>query len=107
MSKIGKGVLENLTQAMYDDSRIVYREYLQNSCDQIDVAKEKNSFPDEKLEIIITIDEQKRNIFIKDNANGISVKAVEKRLGDVADSEKVQGQNKGFRGIGRLGGIGY
>ena len=40
MSKIGKGVLENLTQAMYDDSRIVYREYLQNSCDQIDVAKE-------------------------------------------------------------------
>lgn len=107
MSKIGKGVLENLTQAMYDDSRIVYREYLQNSCDQIDVAKEKNSFPDEKLEVIITIDEKKRNIFIRDNANGISVKEVEKRLGDVADSEKVQGQNKGFRGIGRLGGIGY
>ena len=62
MSKIGKGVLENLTQAMYDDSRIVYREYLQNSCDQIDVAKEKNSFPYEKLEVIITIDEN-HNIY--------------------------------------------
>lgn len=107
MARLGKGVLENLTLAMYDDSRIIYREYIQNSSDQIDIARKEDSFPNEKLEIVITLDIVNRNIFIKDNANGIPAKEVEKRLGDVADSEKVQGENKGFRGIGRLGGIGY
>lgn len=107
MAKIGKNVLENLTQAMYSDSRIVYREYIQNSTDQIDVAKKNNSFPGEELQIYITIDPKKRNIYIEDNANGIPQNEVKKRLGDVADSEKIQGDARGFRGIGRLGGIGY
>lgn len=107
MARLGKGILENLTQAMYDDSRIIYREYIQNSSDQIDIARKNNSFPNEKLEIIITIDIKKRNIYIRDTANGIPAKDVEKRLGEVADSEKVQGESKGFRGIGRLGGVGY
>ena len=44
MAKIGKNVLENLTQAMYDDSRIVYREYIQNASDQIDIATSNNSY---------------------------------------------------------------
>lgn len=107
MGKIGKNVLENLTQSMYDDSRIIYREYIQNSCDQIDIAMKNNSFMDEELEIIITIDEKKRNIFIRDNANGISKEDIVHKLEDIADSDKKQGENKGFRGIGRLGGIGY
>lgn len=107
MGKIGKNVLENLTQSMYDDSRIIYREYIQNSCDQIDIAMKNNSFMGENLEIVITIDEKKRNIFIRDNANGISKKDIVHKLEDIADSDKKQGENKGFRGIGRLGGIGY
>lgn len=107
MAKIGKNVLENLTQAMYNDSRIVYREYIQNSTDQIDIALEKNSFPNEDMEIVIEIDDRKRNVIIFDNANGIPKDEVKKRLENVADSQKVQGEAKGFRGIGRLGGIGY
>lgn len=105
--KIGKNVLENLTQAMYDDSRVIYREYIQNAADQIDIAINNNSFPDEELQIIIDIDTKKRNIFIEDNASGVPEKEVKKRLGDIADSEKIQGESKGFRGIGRLGGIEY
>ena len=107
MPKIGKNVLENLTQGMYDDSRIIYREYIQNSADQIDKAIQNNSFPDEEMEIQIKIDKHNRNIIIFDNANGIPKAEVEQRLADVADSQKVQGQDKGFRGIGRLGGLGY
>lgn len=105
--KIGKNVLENLTQAMYDDSRVIYREYIQNAADQIDIAKKNNLFPDEDLQIIIDIDTKKGNIFIEDNASGIPENEVKKRLGDIADSEKIQGESKGFRGIGRLGGIEY
>lgn len=107
MAKIGKNILEILTEGMYEDSRIIYREYIQNAADQIAIARKKNSFPDEKLEINISIDPNKRNIIIADNANGIPRADVEKRLADIAASEKVQGEQMGFRGIGRLGGIGY
>ena len=32
----GANILENLTTGMYQDSRVIYREYIQNACDQID-----------------------------------------------------------------------
>lgn len=80
MAKIGKNVLENLTQAMYSDSRITYREYIQNATDQIDIARKNNSFPDEELKIEITIDKKNRNVFIEDNANGVPHDEVAKRL---------------------------
>ena len=107
MPKIGKNVLENLTQGMYKDSLIIYREYIQNAADQIDKAQANNAFPGEELEIRIDTDDRARRIVIEDNANGIPMAEVERRLADVADSEKVQGESKGFRGIGRLGGLAY
>lgn len=38
MAKVGKNILDNLTTGMYKDSRVIYREYVQNACDQIDKA---------------------------------------------------------------------
>ena len=35
---IGKDVIESLTFSMYEDSRFIFREYIQNSADQIDKA---------------------------------------------------------------------
>ena len=67
--KIGKNAIENLTISMYDDPRIIYREYIQNSCDQIDKAMTSNSFPHEELIIDIKINLKKRYISIYDNAN--------------------------------------
>ena len=49
MATVGKNILENLTTGMYYDSKVIYREYIQNACDQIDKAekptesKEKNA----------------------------------------------------------------
>ena len=63
MAKIGKNVLENLTSGMYEESKIVYREYIQNAADSIDKAFEANMI-DEKLFIDIEIDERNRNIKI-------------------------------------------
>ena len=34
----GANILENLTTGMYQDSKVIYREYIQNACDQIDKA---------------------------------------------------------------------
>ena len=38
---VGKNVLESLTTGMYSDSRIIFREYIQNSTDAIDNAIKK------------------------------------------------------------------
>jgi hypothetical protein len=105
---IGKNVLETLTMGMYDDSRFIFREYIQNAADQIDVAVEENILSDkDKGEINITIDKPNRIITIEDNATGIKSKNVLNFLGDVANSQKDNSNRKGFRGIGRLGGLGY
>ena len=102
---IGKDVLESLTTGMYDDSRCVFREYIQNSADSIDKAR-KNGLLTEG-EIYINIDSGKKIISIEDNAVGIESSKVASVLKNIAQSTKQKGIDKGFRGIGRLGGIGY
>lgn len=104
--KIGKNAIENLTCGMYEDSKIIYREYIQNAADQIDYAIQ-NALFDEDLYIDIKIDKSNRNIIIKDNATGIKREMIESTLAYVADSNKIKGEAKGFRGIGRLGGLAY
>lgn len=105
--KIGKNILENLTSGMYTDSKFIYREYIQNSADAIDLAIKQNIIDKKDAKILIYIDRQRRIITIEDNATGISQDKVVSLLGNVADSIKDKNINKGFRGIGRLGGLAY
>lgn len=107
MVTIGKNILENLTTGMYSDSKVTYREYIQNACDQIDKAIEQNVISSEDALIDIYIDEGRRYISIKDNATGIPADDFSNKLGDIANSDKEQGKDKGFRGIGRLCGLAY
>jgi molecular chaperone HtpG len=105
---IGKTVLETLTSGMYDDARFIFREYIQNAADQIDEAVELGVLSEKSEGIIeIDIDPVNRRITIADNATGVSQKDVLHFLGDVANSKKEKTERKGFRGIGRLGGLGY
>lgn len=104
----GANILENLTTGMYKDSKVIFREYIQNACDQIDKAVELGILSSiDKGEIKIWLDEDKRTISIKDNATGIPYKDFRKTLADIADSSKKIGEDKGFRGIGRLCGLAY
>lgn len=102
---IGKDVIESLTIGMYDDSRFIYREYIQNAADQIDKARQQGLVADG--EIHISIDANKKIISIEDDATGIEEKKVVEILKNIAQSTKQRGVDKGFRGIGRLGGLGY
>lgn len=104
---IGKDVIESLTIGMYEDSRFIYREYIQNSADQIDKALKENLLKKGEDEIHIEIDSEKKSILIEDNATGISKSKVNDILKNIAQSTKERGIDKGFRGIGRLGGLGY
>lgn len=51
MAKIGKNILENLTTGMYSDSKVAYREYVQNACDQIDKAIDSGIVTPELAEV--------------------------------------------------------
>ena len=105
---IGKNVIENLTIGMYDDPCFVYREYVQNAADQIDVAKKQNLYQLEDVpSIYIQINKDTKTIVIEDNATGIESEKVLPLLGNIAQSTKNKYEDKGFRGIGRLGGLGY
>lgn len=107
-TKIGKDVIESLTLGMYEDSRFIFREYIQNGADQIDKAVEEGLFSalnDGKIEI--DINPTAKTISIFDNATGIESNKVQPILKNIAQSTKDRTKNKGFRGIGRLGGLAY
>lgn len=103
----GANILENLTTGMYQDSKVIYREYIQNACDQIDKAVRGGLLLQGEEQIHIWIDPVRRVISIEDNATGIPAADFQKTLGNIADSDKKIGEDKGFRGIGRLCGLAY
>ena len=107
MPVIGKDVIESLTIGMYEDSRFIFREYIQNSADQIDKAIRDKLISKVEGEIHIEIDPENRRIVIEDNATGIATLQVATILQNIAQSTKRRGIDKGFRGIGRLGGLAY
>jgi len=105
MAIIGKNVIENLTTAMYEDLRIVYREYIQNAADSIDKAIKVGLLEATEAQINITINVADKSISVYDNGTGISSKDFALTMSSIADSKKDRYEDKGFRGIGRLGGI--
>lgn len=107
MATVGKNILDNLTTGMYSDSKVIYREYIQNACDQIDLAINEGILGKGEGAVDIYIDSQRRFISIKDNATGIKAEDFAENVGDIANSNKKRGKNKGFRGIGRLCGLAY
>lgn len=107
MATVGKNILDNLTTGMYSDSKVIYREYIQNACDQIDLAINMGLLSEDEGFVDIFIDPQKRYISIRDNATGVKSDSFIQDVGDIANSNKEIGKNKGFRGIGRLCGLAY
>ena len=71
MATVGKNILDNLTTGMYSDSKVIYREYIQNACDQIDLATNIGLLAPNEGSIDIFTDTYKRYISIKDNATGV------------------------------------
>ena len=105
MAFIGKNVIENLTTAMYEDLKIIYREYIQNAADSIDAAIKRGLITQNEALINIEINSDKKYVCVSDNGIGIKAADFEKIMSSIADSTKDRNEEKGFRGIGRLGGI--
>lgn len=105
--KIGKHVLDLLTTGMYKEPCLIYREYIQNSADQIDELPLNERNDQNRCRIVIDIDRANARVTVRDSATGILAKDFRARLLNVADSWKDPAKDKGFRGIGRLAGLAY
>lgn len=104
---VGKQILDIITSGMYSNSMMVLREYVQNAADAIDKAISENMVDQESARIDIEIDGESRRICITDNGCGVSSQNVSYVLSSIGVSSKSNGNWRGFRGIGRLGGLGY
>ena len=105
---IGVNILEILTTGMYRDSRVIFREYIQNACDQINIAVKSGLFSSiGDGEVKLWIDYKTRSVSIEDNATGIPAAEFMKTLYSIGESPKTLGEDIGFRGIGHWCGLGY
>lgn len=102
--KAGMYLLETLTSGMYNEPLSIYREYIQNAVDSIDLAAHDAK---EDLVIDITLDPFHKKITIFDNGEGIPASQAGNTLSSIGSSEKVGTKQRGFRGIGRLGGLAF
>lgn len=105
--EIGKFTLESLTTGMYSEPESCYREYIQNAVDSLDTALSFGMMQAEDFRIEVIVDSERQEISIKDNGTGIKKDLVRKTLLDIGNSTKLHTTNRGFRGIGRLGGLSY
>lgn len=104
---IGKYTLESLTNGMYASPLDLYREYIQNAVDSIDDAIAEKLERPEYFEIAINLDHERNMLSIFDNGRGLCKKQAISTLIDIGNSNKQRTQKRGFRGIGRLAGLGY
>ena len=105
--QVGKYTLESLTTGMYSDPKIIYREYIQNSVDALEMAVQSNLIEPQSMRIDIIVDAENSYISIRDNGTGVNSAIAVSTLMNIGSSQKRHSNNRGFRGIGRLGGMSY
>ena len=105
---LGKDVLELLSSSMYVNPLSVYREYIQNSADSVEEACAIGLLArptDGRVEI--DINPAERTVRIRDNGTGVEQSKFVSRLVALGASRKRGLKARGFRGVGRLAGLGY
>lgn len=104
---VGKDVLELLAGAMYADPLTVYREYVQNAADAIDEVRSCGGSLPPGPHVTIALDHNERTVRIRDHGAGVRADEFIRRLTAVGASAKRGKTLRGFRGVGRLSGLGY
>lgn len=101
-SKIGAGILNIITESLYDQPIVVFREYVQNSVDSFRKAEhtDKSTFKS-------IIWNNEKDLFFLDNGVGINEEKFESEMINIAHSSKNKHTNIGYKGIGRLSGLPY
>lgn len=104
---IGHDLLQLLSSSMYLEPMTIYREYVQNAMDALDEARQRGLIDADVASIVFDVDAASRTSRIRDNGIGIPNDEVVQRLLAIGASRKRRLALRGFRGIGRLAGLGY
>jgi Histidine kinase-, DNA gyrase B-, and HSP90-like ATPase len=106
--RVGKDVIEIITSGMYVSPITIYREYIQNSADSIDQAKQTGVLtPREHGRVEIIFDQSARTVSVRDNGAGIKTGDAVSTLVAIGASPKRGSAARGFRGVGRLSGLAH
>lgn len=100
---VGAGILNIITESLYDKPIVVFREYVQNSVDSF--LKTMSSVC--KTQFSCRIWTEHNDLYFLDNGNGINRDRFLSEMKDIAYSRKMRTLNIGYKGIGRLSGISY
>lgn len=103
---VGKDILELLSTSMYVDPMSMYREYIQNSADAIDLAQSAGLLHGPGR-VEIRMDQSSRTVFIRDDGSGLGREQFVQQLTALGGSKKRGTGARGFRGVGRLAGLAF
>ena len=104
-NKVGAGILNAITESLYDNPIVVFREYVQNSVDAFKHQQGKTSLP--QVRIFHKSKGCSNSILFLDNGSGIPEEQFEDKMTQIGASFKLQTEDVGYKGIGRLSGISY
>lgn len=104
-ARAGKKLLKICMGDIYPNPMVVYREYVQNSCDSLQLA-EKNGLFDKNIQKTVSITIHSDSITIHDRGMGVRMNDIVTSLIDLSFSQK-NGDSIGRYGIGRLTGAKY
>lgn len=100
-NNVGAGILNIITESLYDNPIVVFREYVQNSMDSI--LKCELKADDREIRIW----NSGENLFFFDNGKGIEREKFKDKMVKIGSSSKSRQKNLGYKGIGRLSGVPY
>lgn len=103
---IGADVLEIMSTAMYAEPLVIYRELIQNAADSIDAALSTGLMTAAQASVAVTFDTRTRTVSVLDNGAGLSNALFDSQMLSFGGSAKRLSTYRGFRGIGRLAGLG-
>lgn len=98
MSRVGSGIINVITESLYDNPIVVFREYVQNSVDSLYKLRDASG---SEIRIYYT----GNSLYFADNGNGIIKDLFDAQMGGIANSSKSKSSNLGYKGIGRLSGL--
>ncbi len=104
---VGSDILEIVGIAMYAEPLVVFRELVQNAADGIDKAIRAGILGSKDGAIAVAFERESRSVRITDNGFGLPNDRFESQMLALGASSKRGDGYRGFRGIGRLAGLGH
>jgi len=104
---VGSDVLEIMSIAMYAEPLVIYRELIQNSADGIERATRSGLLASNQGAVSVTFDPLSRTVTVLDNGYGLPDDEFDHQMLALGASSKRTESYRGFRGIGRLAGLGH